>query len=90
MAVNQYALCFQLLWAGRSGACINGAGANGAGRMVQVEWRRSNGAGRMAQVGWRRCEKMLGTCAAIEMQISDYAVFIINVWRRSNGAGRMA
>jgi hypothetical protein len=43
-------------------------------RMVQV---------RMAQVEWRRCEKTLGTCAAIEMQISDYAVFIINVWRRS-------
>ena len=30
----------------------------------------------------RRCEKMLRTCAMIEMQISDYAVFIIKVWRR--------
>ena len=45
MAVKQYALCFQLLWAGRSGACINGTG-----RMAQVEWRRLNGAGRMVQV----------------------------------------
>ncbi len=35
MAVKQYTLCFQLLWAGRSGAYINGTG-----RMAQVEWRR--------------------------------------------------